>query len=183
MKVDGKITIGTLWNLTYPLIIAIIFLFMSVKFNFSYKIKGFPEVLESIINFSSIILGFYTAMYGIMIGMMHKDIFKVLNKNKSNAYLKYQLYDSLISSFLVLGLSICLQILRYQVLNINFIDVVLIVTHIWVFLVVYLAGTSFRSISLLIKMMFNNEQEPSGIISSEHAKRILEKLPKKEDAK
>ena len=38
MKVDGKITIGTLWNLTYPLIIAIIFLFMSIKFNFSYNL-------------------------------------------------------------------------------------------------------------------------------------------------
>ena len=86
MKVDGQITLGTIWNMFYPLLLAILFLILSLVFNFSYKVTGFEDVLESIINFSSIIIGFYTAMYGIMFGILHSDIFKILKKNESNKY-------------------------------------------------------------------------------------------------
>lgn len=181
MKVDGQITLGTIWNMFYPLLLAILFLILSLVFNFSYKVTGFEDVLESIINFSSIIIGFYTAMYGIMFGILHSDIFKILKKNESNKYLKYQLYDSLITSFLVLIISICMQMLRHITFVIGSFDIILIITNIWVLLVGYLVGTSFRSISLLLKLMFNNEKvdKNDGIVTEESAKKSIEQLPKK----
>ncbi|WP_424685749.1 hypothetical protein [Enterococcus sp.] len=162
MKREGYniINLGTIVNLVYPLIVAFFVYFLLVKkLGFSYDTAGYDDVLGSIINFSSIIIGFYTAMYGIMISLLDSDIFHIFRKNKVEGYLKFQLYDSLIASFVILLLSIVMQVLIKQSLS-NDIEkeIVTIFFNIWNVVLGYFVATSFRSISLLLKMMFKNNK-------------------------
>lgn len=78
-------------NLLIPISVALIisllwffFSFVVFKTNKS-SFSGLYEVLGSVINFSSIVIGFYTAMYGIIISFIQSDkhnIFKEINTKK-----------------------------------------------------------------------------------------------------
>lgn len=152
-----KITLGTVINLIYPLIFGFLFCFLFNRLNFTFQTEGYDSVLESIINFSSIIIGFYTAMYGIMIGLFDSDLFKIFRKNKVQNYFKYQLYDSLVVSFLILLLSIAMQVLM-NITDISSIRYVTLIFKMWTFILGYFVGTSFRSITLLLKIMFHHNK-------------------------
>lgn len=174
-KLD-KVTLGTIINISYPAILAIvIWLFLRNVFNFNYSTAGYNDVLESIINFSSIIIGFYTAMYGVMIGLMDSDIFKIFRKNNVEGYFKYQLYDSLVSSFAILLLSIVMQVVIQQPKT-GFTSVLF---NLWIIILGYFIGTSFRSITLLLKLMFhhstNDEQSEEDKKRKEEQKKLLKR--------
>ncbi|MDB1689845.1 hypothetical protein [Enterococcus casseliflavus] len=158
---DNIFNLGTIFNLIYPLIVSFFVYFLLVrKLGFSYNTPGYEDVLGSIINFSSIIIGFYTAMYGIMISLLDSDIFHIFRKNRVEGFLKFQLYDSLIASFAILLLSIIMQVLIKQKLSNNAeIKIVTIFFSTWNLVLGYFVATSFRSISILLKMMFKNNKE------------------------
>ncbi|KRK40908.1 hypothetical protein FC07_GL002662 [Loigolactobacillus bifermentans DSM 20003] len=62
------------------------------------------------------------------------------------------MYDSLITSFLVLIVSIILQVIKHypgKIANYIFIF--------WIFLIGYFVATTYRSISLLLKIFFAHE--------------------------
>lgn len=110
--------------------------------------------MESIITFSSIIIGFYTAMYGVMITLKDSDVMKEFRSRELTGLLKFQLYDSLVASFFILILSILLQI------GINYTNnITNIIFCLWIAVLGYFIATSFRSIALLLKIMFNSENQ------------------------
>lgn len=145
--------IGTIFNLSYPLVVAILSIFFKLRINIDFRIMGFEKVLESMITFSSIIIGFYTAMYGVLITLKDSDVMKTFRSKRLTGILRYQLYDSLIISFLVLVLSVALQVLINYPSNLTG-----SLTNIWFFIIGYFVATSFRAISLLLNIMFHNEK-------------------------
>ncbi|MGM0181513.1 hypothetical protein IGK74_000410 [Enterococcus sp. AZ150] len=173
-KIEYKqFALGTIINMMYPIFLSLVGWSILVYFlKFSYQTKGYSEVLESIINFSSIIIGFYTAMYGIMISLLDSDLFKIFRKNKVETYLKFQLYDSLIISFIVLILSIIMQVLVQQPKS----NITNIFFNIWILLIGYFIGTSFRSISLFLKMIFNHNSKRTDKIDLEKTKKQINDL-------
>lgn len=124
-------------------------------------------------------------MYGILIGIMNSDIFKIFKNNGIQGIFKYQLYDSLITSFIILFLSIAMQILiNYPNIE-NKILIEFNLTrfffYIWIFILGYFIGTSFRAISLLLRLMFNHNKEDNTnnkSISSEEKNALIENAPK-----
>lgn len=117
-------------------------------------LKGFDNVLESLINFSAIIIGFYTAMYGVLLTLKNSDIFKKLKLRDAENIVKFQLYESLISSFLILILSILLQILiNYKTMFTT------LISSLWLAIIFVFAISTFQSISLLLKIMFNHDSK------------------------
>ncbi|MBC2286004.1 hypothetical protein HCB69_16675, partial [Listeria booriae] len=50
----------------YVCAIGLVVITQTEGISYGYEIKGFEKTLESIINFSAIIIGFYTAMYGVL---------------------------------------------------------------------------------------------------------------------
>lgn len=163
-----RTTVGTIWNLIYPAVLSALFWFILViKLNFNFDTKGYLDVLGSIINFSSIIIGFYTAMYGVMIGFIDSDIFKILRNNETEGYLKFQLYDSLISSFTILLLSIVMQVLTQQIPAFY----TTVFFNLWIVFLGYFIGTSFRSVSLLLKLMFHHDSPKKGLSQEDKEKR------------
>lgn len=139
-------------NVMYPVLLGLIFLFLKFIFRINFTVKGFEHILESVIAFSSIIIGFYTAMYGVLLTLSNSTLMKEIKKKNLSALVKFQLYDSLICSFVILVISIALQVLK----NYNT-KITTYTFYIWVFILGYFSATSFRSISLLLNMIFNNE--------------------------
>lgn len=184
MRDEGykSINLGTIINLSYPLILAgLVYYVLVRKIGFSYTTAGYSDVLGSIINFSSIIIGFYTAMYGIMISLLDSDIFHIFRKNRVEGFLKFQLYDSLVASFAILLLSILMQVLIKQSFpNGKGENIVIFLFNIWNLILGYFIGTSFRSISLLLKMMFKNKKDSNvSDDDKERRKKQIEEMKKK----
>lgn len=153
MKKYSK-TIGDYINLTYPLIIALLFVIIDARWKFTYKVKGFSNVLESVITFSSIVIGFYTAMYGILIAMKNITLMKEIRQQNLNGIFKFQLYDSLLISFVVLVLSIVMQIVRNYDGSINN-----LFFNVWFAIIGYFVGSTYRAISLLLKIIFADDNK------------------------
>lgn len=154
--------VTTFLSLLFPLVIGAIFVILKLKFKLSYNLLGFSSVLESVITFSSIIIGFYTAMYGVLLTLKDSDIMTAFRENKLTGILKFQLYDSLIASFLILILSILLQVLvkypgEFASRTMCF----------WTFTVGYFMTTSFRAITLLLRIMFNSEDQSKGYLAED----------------
>lgn len=139
-------------NLIYPLIIASFCLFLKNTITIKHPIDGFGDVLSSITSFSSIIIGFYTAMYGVLLTLSNSDFMKKMKRENLQGLLKFQLYDSLIASFLAFIISVIVQVTRHYGGQISIISF-----NLWVFIVSYFVATSFRSISLLLNIMFKHD--------------------------
>jgi hypothetical protein len=182
MKKEEK-NLGFYLNMLYPIFIAFLFIVFSLVLGIDNRVKGYSSVLESVITFSSIIIGFYTAMYGILISIMDSDIFKIFKNNGVEGIFKFQLYDSLITSFIVLFLSIAMQVLKnYPNIEIVFwvkINLTTVFFYIWIFVLGYFIGTSFRSISLLLKLMFkhNVETKSNSNLGQEDKEALIENAP------
>lgn len=67
---------GNRFNYLYPWIIGVLLLIVAKILKLSVKMKGFPGILESIIQFSGLVIGFYTAMYGLVLVSSNTDIFQ-----------------------------------------------------------------------------------------------------------
>ncbi|EGO8760466.1 hypothetical protein EAB87_13930, partial [Enterococcus faecalis] len=94
-------------------------------------------------------------------------------------YFKFQLYDSLVTSFSILILSIVMQVLIKQHIN----EITVIIFNLWLLILGYFLGTSFRSISLLLKLMFNNTSKKETDKEDKEKKQKLEELKKKSPKK
>ncbi|WP_270340066.1 hypothetical protein [Leuconostoc mesenteroides] len=143
-------------NILYPAILALIALAIKMKFPYPHKIIGFNDVLTSIVSFSAIIIGFYTAMYGVLISISDSDFMKKARKFNLDGLFKYQLYDSLAASFITFLISVVVQVMMNY--NNKAADICF---DIWVFCTAYFLATSFRSISLLIGVLFHHDQKQS----------------------
>lgn len=144
----------------YGLIAAMIIVVLDYKFNFNYKLRGFENVLESIIGFLSIIIGFYSAFYGMIISMLKSKLMKELAKPKNRDILPKILKKSLRLSFLTLVMTIIFQLLKdfkpldfraFQCLRITWVD---IYYWIWSFLVVSCIVYSYNIAMTSISMIF-----------------------------
>ncbi|HJE97437.1 MAG TPA: hypothetical protein K8V00_07425 [Ligilactobacillus acidipiscis] len=166
-------TFGNFINLLYPAVVAGLFLFVDVYCKLTYQVRGFENVLESIITFTSIVIGFYTAMYGVLITLTNSKLMLEFKKRKLDSIFRIQLYDSLIISFLVLVLSIIMQVLYNYPNHITdlFFDM-------WFTFIGYFVATSYRAISLLLKILFSKEERSPKAEqkSSDEKKNQMEKI-------
>lgn len=148
-----------IWRLRYKIIAILLSLIIgglvhTKTLPFTYTVKGYGDVLESIISFSAIIIGFYTAMYGVLITLQNSDIMKIMRIRKVEWLLKYQLYESLVTSFLILILSIIMQVLK------NYpIELTEIIFSIWISTLIIFSASTYGTIIILLKIMFNNKRE------------------------
>ena len=154
MKELRKLKLGDWLNMAYPLLIGIISILCTIYFKFDYKVKGMKDVLTSVITFTSIVIAFYTSMYGILITIKDSKIMREIKKHHVNGIFKYQLYESLFFSFLILILSIILQIsINYSGKTEKWLF------YIWMFSIGYFIGSTYRIISLLLRIIFVDDSK------------------------
>lgn len=142
-----------------PLVIGlvnfILFLYLNINKSLNYaNIKGFSDILGSVVNFVSIVIGFYSAFYGMIISM-NKSVFVVtLKKSKYKDDLPIILLASLLSAFLTLLLTIALQAMS------NYPGcITLIVYYIWTFIGGVFMSYALQTSILSIALVFGSEPE------------------------
>ncbi|WP_312981672.1 hypothetical protein [Leuconostoc falkenbergense] len=146
-------------NILFPSLFAItlvIFWFYFVK---KTTFGGLSNVLESIITFSSVIIGFYTAMYGVIITFIQSDkknVFDRMSDYQLEDTFKFQLYFSLLTSFIALILSIIMQ---SELINLNS-AVGTLLFYLWLFSTFMLFIVSGITMSFLIRLIFAKQAQP-----------------------
>lgn len=135
------------------LIIAGIFAWLNLKFKLSFNnIKGLNEVFQSIIGFLSIVIGFYSAFYGMIISMTKSKFIIELKNSKYEKDLPKLLISSLIFSFITLIITILLQIL------VNYKNSYIVyVFYLWGFLLGVVIIYAFQTSLLSIAMVFYSD--------------------------
>lgn len=125
------------------------------KYNLDcFNIKSFDEVLGSIISFGSIVIGFYSAFYGIIVSMQRSKFMVLLRQSKYNKSLPNQLLFSLLSAFSSLIMSIMLQVL------INYESIfILVLYYVWGFITIVFITYSLQTSILSIALIFGSEGE------------------------
>lgn len=122
-----------------------------------YNLKGFENVLESVVNFVSIVIGFYSAFYGMIIAMSKSAFMKELQQSKYRKDLPEILLYSLLSAFSTLVVTLVMQILiNYDT------SFALIIYFIWAFLVGIFITYALQTSILSIAMIFGSNPVAKG---------------------
>lgn len=151
------------WEKNYPLILSLVITFFFYVLGFSPKIPGYEKVLDGIISFSSIVLGFLGALLAIILSISKSNVVKHLYNyvGKSGGDGKNILFgyfqQSLITGFIVVMLSICM----YVVSNIKNLTIFYKIMSLgWVLITLFFILSSYRIISILMYTLFKHEEEP-----------------------
>lgn len=143
------------------LVIVVVAIFLKSKLKLDYQnIKGFRSVLESIVNFLSIVIGFYSAFYGMIISMQKTKFMRTLAESEYKNELPKLLTWSLISAFLCLIITISMQIL----VNYKF-TFIYYVYFFWCFIVGVFITYAFQTSLLSIVMIFESDPVKKNKIS------------------
>ena len=135
------------------LVIVVVAIFFKSKLKLDYQnIKGFRSVLESIVNFLSIVIGFYSAFYGMIISMQKTKFMGTLAESEYKNELPKLLIWSLISAFLCLIITISMQIL----VNYKF-TFIYYIYFFWCFIVGVFITYAFQTSLLSIVMIFESD--------------------------
>lgn len=115
-----------------------------------FNIKGIKDVIGSVISVGSIVIGFYSAFYGILVSIQKSKFMELLSKSKYRKAMPKLLIMALITAFVSVFLSIVLQILinyaNHFILGMFFYYVWLLITAMFI---VYAFQTSVLAIYLI----------------------------------
>lgn len=134
-------------------ILAMIFGVINYKFNFvNSALPGVDKVFDSVVNFTSIIIGVLIALFGVVITITDKDIMVKLQKNRGDKTIFIYSIETLLSNFALLILTIILQSLisfETQLSGTNFL------VQFWFIILIFSVVSSIRTIFYLLLISFN----------------------------
>lgn len=128
-----------------------------------FNIKGLSSVIESVMNLGSIVIGFYSAFYGILVSIQKNKFMELLNKSKYKKVMPRLLTLALITAFLSVIISIILQVLinysNHFILGTSFF-------YLWIFVSVVFIAYAFQTSMLAIYLIFDSDVRKKKTISS-----------------
>ena len=140
-----------------PLIVGALLVIMMISLNKKYGVNyrnfgGYENILESMVNFLSIVIGFYSAFYGMI---MYKSKFmKELLKSKYRNELPLLLVFSLVSAFACLILTIIMQsLITYKL------EITNLLYYVWFLLVGIFVTYAFQTSLLSVAMIFESNPQ------------------------
>lgn len=146
----------------FGLLIFGVFAFLNIKYKiYYYNIKGFKDVLGSFVNFVSIVIGFYSAFYAIIVSVNKSSFFTILEKSEYKNVLPIELFLALISAFLTLSFTIILQMLINYKLWISY-----LIYFCWTFIIGVFMAYAFLISVLFISVIFYStpvNEEPEDV--------------------
>lgn len=162
-----KKDISLVWEECYPYFFAILSSIMYGLFKFNIK-DDIGTILNAIISFSSIILGFIGVLLALMFSLNDNPIVKYIFENSHYKKLMKRYFKvSITSGFISIALTV-LMFLRITIMNIDisFVNMKLIIYILkigWVFFAVYFPLSSYRLISIILKIAFIQNQSDETI--------------------
>lgn len=120
------------------------------------NLAGLDSVLESIVNYTSIIIGVLIALFGIIVTLTDKDIMVKLQKGRGDKTIFRYSVETLISNFILLILTIFLQSVVKMEPHPDFAN---FTVQIWFFMFVFSIVSSVRTIFYLLLISFNQNDK------------------------
>lgn len=149
----------SLIEMYYPLCFGIICFIMSIfiskKIELNLNVEEYDKVLDSVINSTSIIIGFIGVLIGILFSIRNSELVDKLFKHKSRDKLKKYFVESFISGVILVTLSIIMYLREKLVIG-NF-DLSNPLFDLWIGFIVYTLLCSYRIISVIIFIVFHEE--------------------------
>lgn len=90
-----------LLEITTPLLLSICMSVLLIRFGFDPGVKRFEKVLDGSITFSSILVGFLSALMGIMMSIRSSDVVKGMFEVRNKKLLVYYLSETIFLGFAV----------------------------------------------------------------------------------
>lgn len=144
-----------LWERYNPPIMGIIAIILALILKVSPSIKGFEKVLDGVITFSSIVIGFLGALLAIILSISKSKVMKHLYNHVDVANGKNLLFryfkEAIIVGFLVVITSIFMYIFS-KMKPITLYGQLTFIS--WIFLTTFFIAASFRIINILMKALF-----------------------------
>jgi hypothetical protein len=146
---------GQLWERHYPFILGLATTALLLWLDFRPGVKGYEKVLDGVITFSSIVVGFLAALLAIILSISKSKVMKHLyehvhHANGKNLFLSY-FRQAIFVGFVVVLLSIWMYIIKEHnpLPSYGFVGFVL-----WIFTGTFFVGASFRIVNILMKALF-----------------------------
>ena len=153
-KIDKKIDKIVLF---LPLGFSLLLAKLNLCFNLvSSTLPGLDKVLESVITFTSIIIGILIALFGVVVTLTDKDIMKKLQKETGDRTIFMYSLETLLTNFVVLILSIAMQSIIEFNPSLLWVDSYI---DIWLFFVLFSLLSSIRTIYYLLLISFNQDNK------------------------
>ena len=137
-------------------ICCIISIFIFKKVNVNLDVDEFDKVLDSVINFTSIVIGFIGVLIGILFSIRNSVLVDKLFKHKSREKLKKYFVESFISGVLLIVLSIIMYLRKNLIIGECDLSVKLF--NLWVGFIAYTLLCSYRIISIMILIVFHEDE-------------------------
>ncbi|WP_066307798.1 hypothetical protein [Bacillus sp. FJAT-29814] len=149
----------------YPYVVGAIVMIIAYCFHLDPTIKGFDNVLDGLISFSSIVLGFVAALLAIILSISKSPVMNHLyNYTASGGTIdgKTLLFgyfrSALFSGFFTVIISIYMFIISNKE-RINIFDEIL--TYFWIGITTIFMLTSYRIVSIIMFTLFKHESNQS----------------------
>lgn len=151
-----KFAFGDLIPTFLPTFFSLITFFLCLVLKFiDTNILGLGDMINSIITFTSIIVGVLIALFGIIVSLSEADIMREIRNRKGEKALFRFCIETLISNFVLLLQSIVFQGLINYKDEKNLTSFVNFFSYIWFSLVVFVLVSSCRTIYYLLMISFN----------------------------
>ncbi|MFC4770961.1 hypothetical protein [Enterococcus hermanniensis] len=179
MKIVDKI----IWR--FPLLFSVTICIVNLNLGIvKHDLPGLDKILESVITFTSIIIGVLVALFGVVVTLADKDIMIKLQRNRGDKIIfKYSL-ETLITNFILLIISIIMQSVLEFSPTLKYVDYCV---YTWVFFLIFSIASSIRTIYYLLLISFNQDDKSNRpksslkISNEERTKLRMKKVPPQKD--
>lgn len=167
MRTENKEKIHAYCESLYPLVLSVLIAGGSLYVSINKVVAigdGLWNIINSIIVFTSIIVGFLGVLLGILFSLRNQYTINILFKNKTKDILRRYFIAPMITGvlsvftgcllFVNVGLDSMFDNVCYRELTMS--DIALCL---WIFLTTYMITSAYRIISIIMRIIFSNDEE------------------------
>lgn len=115
-------------------------------------LKEYQSLLSNTISFVSIFIGVLMTLVGLLLGYANKEVIKRIKvRNANDLLVKYFTYPIIAGIVLVVS-SLAIGTI-YDEKIINNINILKLISQLWVFIVIYFTGSTIRVMSLMLSIL------------------------------
>jgi hypothetical protein len=154
----GLIILGALFERIYPYILGGVFTIALLLFGFKPNVQGFEKVVDGLITFSSIVVGFLSALLAVILSLSNTEVVKYIfsytrkgrfTKKKRIVFFSY-CKQAIYFGFVCIFMSISMYLLKDKKVFNTFQEIAFIS---WLYIAFTFIGCSVRIIDLLILIL------------------------------
>lgn len=146
---------GRLWERIYPIVLAFVVSLILYLFDFTPKMRGFEKVLDGVITFASIVIGFLAALLAIILSISKSKVMKHLYEHidiqKGKNILFGFFKQSIGAGFIVVIFSICMYLIHHLDVLSTFNKIIF---WLWTYFSLFFLLSAYRIINVLMTALF-----------------------------